>query len=702
MSLWGMKPAASNHLVHPLWRNTHQATQPPAFGKESTYGYEGIWGGRSGSLQPGHVYLGEGWKLSDGSAENPYLKNHYAADLDPNTRTMHMHVLGNTGAGKSHFLRHMIQQDILAGNGVCVIDPHGELVEEILAFCLHTDAKTQKKDGIFERLLVMSAPKFPDYVLGYNPMAHLMGDIHFHASVMADACLMAWNISDATQTPRLNRYLRLAFTILLHRAEKEDTVPQMINALHLLSLNPNNSFRHETLKFIDDEFMHEQLQMLAEMKKTSDILNQVESSYGRLYEFLTNPFIKATFQAKNSINIKQVMDESKILLCDLSSKNGRLPEGDAKLLAGFLQGHMYHTALSRRSKRPFYIYVDEFGSFLSEAIVNGLAQTRKGNVGYILSHQYLEQLKNRQGLMYSAVLGTTRTKVIFGGLSDNDREVLSQEMFNPYFDPKLIKYEQINESQWEKDDPERIKLGSGSSSETSTDGTSQMQGTSTQNNFMNNESNSTGESESTTRNRDISSFGGDLDKYMSYMNQNNGNINKSSNLSKSNSFSQGQSNGQQSQFSQSNSLAKGTSSGWSESLHFPKFVKEQVTSIQFYSLQEQLHMAKSMYAKLEQGEALVRYSTNPPFLLTVPPSNLPEMPKELLEKNVFRYFHVLFKTHKEMHKRAPHAVNHWFSHDDYDKFIVSNQQMDSNASVKSFVGEPNEWNFNDDEIIPFD
>lgn len=702
-------------LVHPFWR--HKARSAPRgldWASFEQYQSQGIWGERSGQLPANNIYLGEGWDLGQSNEEQPYLRHHRAAMLDPGTRSMHMQVMGNTGSGKSHFLRHMIQQDIIAGHGVCVIDPHGELVEDLLRFCIHRGEKDRE---VVKRLHVMRTAEFPEYVLGYNPLQAPRGGSHYVATTMADACLMAWNITDPTQTPRLSRLLQTAFESVIIRAENNATDARMGEALALLDLEPKHPFRQEMMRELEDyPDIRKEWEFLDRLSKTSDIMNQVESTYGRLSRFLRNPFIHATFHAEKSIDVRKIMADGHILLCDLSpgggnssgQSHGVLPEQDAVLLAGFLQGHLYHAAMQRpRRAKPFYIYVDEFGSFLSKAVVKGLPQVRKKSVGYILSHQYLYQLEEKSKDVLEAVTNATRTKVVFGGLRNSDRETMAQEMFSAYFDPKLIKHEQYVPAQYEAESPERLQVQGGGSSHVLNEGQARALSSSESEGYNSARSTTSGESLGPKKMLSIEDFNGNYDKWERWWNTNQGrhdeptrSTNESFNDGHSQQYVRGTTD------TTNTSVAKGTNSSWTETLHFPKYVKEHVSSVQFFSLEEQLSMAKSMYAKLDLGEALISLAGSgiPPFLLSVPPIQIPMLDNdadtndEIWDGLIEKFFRVLHKNQPTLQRQAGRRA--WLSYNTYQQAVPTTAPASPQKAAQTFfqaAGKPLRFNEGNDD-----
>jgi hypothetical protein len=360
--------------------------------------------------------------------ENPLLlgqgKNLEKFHLYDKVRLTHMHILGATGTGKSKFLEHLIRQDILQGRGLCLIDPHGDLYDDVLAFCV--------QEQLFDKTLLFD-PSDSTYTLGFNPLQSF-GDISYKAKQMRSACSKVWQIN-MNSSPRMARWLYNCFYVLLEQKLS------FVDALSLVSIRHNDR-RTFITKNIKNPEIRAEFESLALMKPR-ELLEQLESSYNRIFEFLNNPNVRKLFIQESYLNSKEIMDKGYILLCNLSTRGEKLSEDDRNLLGTLLINEFYTTALTRErlQRNPFYLYIDEFSCFLSEDIASSLSQTRKYGLSMTLAHQDLSQLKTFHETLYKNVLTNCRTKVVFGGLSDEDRTILAKELFAQDFDLKTVKEE---------------------------------------------------------------------------------------------------------------------------------------------------------------------------------------------------------------------------------------------------------------------
>ena len=130
--------------------------------------------------------------------------------LNPRTRSTHMHVIGASGEGKSKFLEHMIREDIINGNGLCLIDPHGYLYNDIVKWCATKDMAERKK-------IILFNPSADGWSFGFNPLRKDTAEISFLVDSMVKAVAKVWGGEDTDRTPLLKRCLRTIFHVLQRR-----------------------------------------------------------------------------------------------------------------------------------------------------------------------------------------------------------------------------------------------------------------------------------------------------------------------------------------------------------------------------------------------------------------------------------------------------------------------------------------------------
>ncbi len=338
-------------------------------------------------------------------------------------RSTHMHILGSTGEGKSKFMEEMIREDILKDRGLCLIDPHGRLYDDVVKFC--------SQRNLTEKVLLFD-PSEDEYVIGFNPVKREARDIGFQISGIVQAVLKAWNQEDTDETPRLGRWLgHTAYAL----AEKNLT---LVEVEHFINL-ADGTLREIITSDIENEFVRQEWQMFNKLKQREQ-LQLVESLQNRMVKFLQIRRMRQILgQRDHTLDFKKIMDEGYILLVNLSLGKTILEE-HARMLGTLLVNEFYSTATQREEgAKPFYFYIDEFGQFVTRDIAKALDQCRKFGLHLILAHQHLGQLKKEDPWVYNSVMTNTKTKVVFGGLTPEDARIMVETMFMGEFNPDEIK-----------------------------------------------------------------------------------------------------------------------------------------------------------------------------------------------------------------------------------------------------------------------
>src|SRR5215510_5252976 len=325
-------------------------------------------------------------------------------------RRSHIYVIGKTGTGKSTLLETLIRQDIVNGEGLALLDPHGDLVEKVLR------AVPDKNKG---DLIYFNVPDNP---LGFNPLEKVAPEKRTLAAAgLLDAFKKIWADSWG---PRLEHILRNAFLALLDQPEAT-----LADVLRLLD---DHAFRRDVCSGVYNsqvrdfwlrEYENYPLRLRAEA--IAPIQNKVGA-------FLTDPLLNRILtQKKCAFDLSLVMDERKILLVNLAK--GKIGADVSALLGALLVTKIGLAGLSRadvpeETRRDFYLYLDEFQNLATLSLANMLSELRKYRVNMVLSHQYLSQLDPQ---VKDAILGNTGTIISFR-LGLTDAEMLAGE-FYPFF-----------------------------------------------------------------------------------------------------------------------------------------------------------------------------------------------------------------------------------------------------------------------------
>ena len=327
-------------------------------------------------------------------------------------RRRHFYVIGKTGMGKTAMLENMAVQDIQNGHGIGFVDPHGEAAEELLNFI----PEDRVKDVVYFNPADLSFP------IAFNVMESVGEEYrHLVASGLMSAFKKIW---PDVWSARMEYILGNTVLALL---EYPDSTLLGIN--RMLS---DVDYRQEVVNYVTDpvikSFWTQEFARYTqryEVEATAAIQNKVG-------QFISNPLIRNIVgQAHSSINMRDIMDEKKILILNLSK--GRIGEDNSRLLGAMLITKIQLAAMSRidipeAERQDFFLYIDEFQNFASESFVGILSEARKYRLALILSHQYITQLEEE---VRDAVFGNVGTIISFR-VGAEDAEFLEKE-FMPEF-----------------------------------------------------------------------------------------------------------------------------------------------------------------------------------------------------------------------------------------------------------------------------
>jgi len=328
-------------------------------------------------------------------------------------RLGHIYVIGKTGVGKSTLLLNMAVSDIEKGKGLCIIDPHGDIAEEILNHI----PQERIKDVIYFN------PKDYEHPVAFNPLKAVHPNYHhLVASGLVSTFKKIWAESWG---PRLEYILRFSLLTLLEYPDATllDIQPLLTDVLFRNKVLSYVTNQH-TLSFWRNEF--DKYSPALKSEAITPILNKTGV-------FLTSiPLRNTVGQNINGFRMQEVLDEGKILIANLSK--GELGEDASSILGSILVTSIQLAALFRstqpeQQRIPFYLYVDEMHSFISLSFADILAEARKYKLSLFLTHQYIDQLHEK---VRSAVFGNVGTIISFR-IGAEDAEHLVKE-FHPEFD----------------------------------------------------------------------------------------------------------------------------------------------------------------------------------------------------------------------------------------------------------------------------
>jgi len=298
--------------------------------------------------------------------------------LSSAARRQGTYILGINGTGKSNLLLDIALQDIQAGDGLCLMDPHGDLIEAVLG-----RLPAHRVDDV-----ILFDPADIDYPFGLNMFeCSDTSNPRLVDRVCSEVVLTFKKLFEDFWGPRMEDLIR--HTVLTLMATPECT---MLDMLPLLT-DPDRRAQYVT-RVTDPVLRHYWEQAFPDNKKTQG--EWVSSTLNKIGRFLTNPVIRnIVSQPKSSFDFRQLMDEGKVLLVNLSK--GKLGEDNSSLLGSVLVGKILIAALSRAEieqtqRRQFHLIVDEYHSFATDSFPTLQSEARKFAIDTIVAHQYRDQL----------------------------------------------------------------------------------------------------------------------------------------------------------------------------------------------------------------------------------------------------------------------------------------------------------------------
>jgi len=400
-NMWGNNSVLSIDELAAVWHLPNKSIETPhvywltAKSAPATGGFpsEGMLLGRS-------VYRGQ-------------ERNIFIGEED---RMKHMYIIGKTGTGKTELLKTMIIQDMIAGRGLCFMEPHGDGIEELLELVPPERAED----------VILFDPSDKDRPIGFNIMEVMHYDEMYQ--VASSIINLMYKLFDPNRTGMVG-------------ARFEHSVR---NAMLTVGCVPGATFVEVNRVLTDQKYVQEILPLVKDpivrrywtdqIAQTSDFhksetLDYISSKFGR---FVTNKMIRNIIgQSKSTLNFREAMDTGKIVFLKLAK--GLLGEEDSSFLGNLVVPKILAAALSRQDtpkedRRPFYFYIDEFQNFATPDFAQMLSEVRKYGMGLIMANQFVSQLEEK---VRDAIFGNTGTQMTYR-VGVQDASILSKE-FEPVF-----------------------------------------------------------------------------------------------------------------------------------------------------------------------------------------------------------------------------------------------------------------------------
>jgi len=337
-------------------------------------------------------------------------------------RRRHIYIIGKTGVGKSVLLQDMAIQDIRAGYGVCIIDPHGDLIDDVIKYIPPERAEE----------VVYFDPSETDRPMGLNLLeAYTEDQKHFLTTSIIN---LMYKLYDPQRTgiigPRFEHAIRNGMLTVM--SEPGATFVEVVRVLQ------DPKYVQEILPKVTDPIVRrywtDQIAQTSDFHK-SEVLDYIVSKFGR---FVTNKTMRNIIgQSKSAFDFRKIMDEGKILLINLSK--GKLGEENSNFLGLVLIPKILVAAMSRQEipepkRRDFYLYVDEFQNFATPDFATILSEARKYHLNLTVANQFIGQMEEE---VKNAVFGNVGTLITFR-VGVTDASYLAHEYQPVFGEPDLI------------------------------------------------------------------------------------------------------------------------------------------------------------------------------------------------------------------------------------------------------------------------
>ncbi len=352
--------------------------------------------------------------------------------LSDDDRRRHLYIVGQTGTGKTYLQLSMAVQDIMAGKGVCVIDPHGDQIDDILS-----RIPRERIDDV-----IVFNPADLKRPLGLNMLEYDF-ERPEEKTFIVNELQSIFNrlFTEETMGPQFQQYMRYALLLLMEDAPNE---PATLAEVPRLFTDPE--FRKRKLARIKNpsviDFWEKEASKTSGEQGLANMTPYITSKFGN---FIANDYMRPIIgQTKSSFNFREIMDDGKILLVNLAK--GKIGDINAELLGMIITSRMLMAALSRvdisdpEKRKDFYFYIDEFQNFTTDSISVILSEARKYRLNLILAHQFIGQLTDE---IKNAVFGNVGSMVVFR-VGVPDPEILIKNFAPEFTEKDLLSIDNYN------------------------------------------------------------------------------------------------------------------------------------------------------------------------------------------------------------------------------------------------------------------
>jgi len=355
-------------------------------------------------------------------------------------RMRHVYTVGQTGTGKTTLLKKMVVDDLKQGNGLILIDPHGDLFNEILGLVPH------------ERIVdtVVLDPVDTDHPIGLNLLEwHSREEKYFLVKELQEIIRRMMEDEYGPSGPEMTgpmfyHYMEMGLLLVMDDPKRGATIYDFCELFR-----SNDKWKDWIRHKYDDEnveaWVKHQLPRIDFTKQADGGPSMGEYIYSKFKDFIIDPKLRKIFdQKKSTIDLKEIMDSGKVLLVNLAK--GELSEKSSRFLGMVLMAKIMSAAMERikepkEKRRPFFVYVDEFQNIATSSFTVLLSEARKFGIGLTLANQFLSQIRNRE--IIQAIFGNVSSIISFRvGLAD-------AEMLDDVFLPTIDRNNLVNLPNWQ-------------------------------------------------------------------------------------------------------------------------------------------------------------------------------------------------------------------------------------------------------------
>lgn len=334
-------------------------------------------------------------------------------------RRRHLYIIGQTGTGKSSLMKEMVRQDIGAGEGICVIDPHGDFADHTLSII----PKSRIED------VIVFNPGDTSRPLGLNMLEFDPAHPEQKTFIVNEMLSIFRKLfPPETMGPMFDQYFRNSLMLLMD--DYQTRIPLLLDVPRVLT---DAEYRRDLLSRETNPLVKNFWELEAEKAGGEAALaNMAPYITSKINDFVANEFLRPIIsQEKSAFNFREIMDSKKILVVNLTK--GKIGDINANLLGLIIVGKLLMAALARvdqpePERKDFYLYMDEFQNFTTESIATILSEARKYKLNLTIAHQFIKQLEEK---IRNAVFGNVGSMVAFR-IGIDDAEFLKNQ-FEPVF-----------------------------------------------------------------------------------------------------------------------------------------------------------------------------------------------------------------------------------------------------------------------------